>query len=183
MITKTKDMYPQCDIGDYTYGFLSIEGSGHIKIGKFCSIANGVQLVMEGHNPSWLTTYPFPAPVMNEEWPEAKHIPGHPVRGSIKIGNDVWIGKNATIIASVEIGDGAIIAAGSVVTSNVPSYSIYGGVPAKIIRYRFPKHIQGILEVICWWDWDIEKIKRNIHLLCSNDYNTLVSHYTGGKFD
>ena len=80
------------------------------------------------------------------------------------IGNDVWVGMNVIIMRGVTIGDGAVIAAGSVVTADVEPYSIAGGIPAKHIRYRFSKEIIESLLEIRWWDWPEEKIRKNVHL-------------------
>ena len=85
------------------------------------------------------------------------------------IGNDVWIGENVTLLPSVKIGNGAIISAGSIVTKDVPDYAIVGGVPAKIIKYRFSKEEIKILNDIKWWEWPNEKIKQNINYFTSNE--------------
>lgn len=77
------------------------------------------------------------------------------------IGNDVWIDMNAIVMRGVKIGDGAVIAAGAVVTKDVAPYSIVGGNPAKLIKYRFTEEVIGKLLEIKWWDWDEEKIRRN----------------------
>ncbi len=82
----------------------------------------------------------------------------------VKIGNDVWIGDNVTVLSGIEIGDGAIIAAGAVVTKNVEPYSIVGGVPARFIRYRFTNEQKNMLEVIKWWNRDISWIRENVNL-------------------
>jgi len=178
MLKKTKDNYPHLEIGDYTYGNPVIDGEGLIKIGKFCSIASNVTFIMEGHNSNWFTTYPFPANELNDEWPEAKCIDGHPFRKSgIIIGNDVWIGRGATILSGVKIGDGAIISACSFVSGNVKPYSIVGGNPAQKLFMRFEKEIIDVLLSIKWWDWPINVISENLNMLCSNKYEDLISLY------
>lgn len=88
-------------------------------------------------------------------------------KGTIEIGNDVWIGTSAVILSGVKIGHGAVVAAGSLVTKNIPPYAIVGGNPAKIIKYRFNEDkIKELLEMN-WWDWSEEKIKNNIEILSS----------------
>jgi acetyltransferase-like isoleucine patch superfamily enzyme len=104
----------------------------------------------------------------------------HFSKGDVIIGNDVWIGSGVTIMSGVTIGDGSVIASNSTVAKNVESYSIVGGNPSNIIRYRFPPdQIQKLLE-IKWWNWPEQKINENMHLLCSEniqsfiDYNSLT---------
>lgn len=94
-------------------------------------------------------------------------------KGDTVIGNDVWIGYNATIMPGIHIGDGAIIATNAVVTKDVPSYSIVGGTPAKLIRYRFDEEKIDILNTLKWWEWDIEKITEFIPVLTSNNRDAL----------
>lgn len=94
-------------------------------------------------------------------------------KGDIVIGNDVWIGYEAVILSGVTIGDGAIIGTRAVVTKDVPSYTIVGGVPAKPIRKRFDEETIQKLEEIRWWDWEEERIKKNIQAIQSGDINML----------
>ena len=167
-----KDLGNLVEIGDYTYGKPQIMHWGEdakLKIGKFCSIADRVTIFLGGnHRLDWITTYPFSA--LSQEWPEAKDIKGHPrTKGDVIIGNDVWIGFGATIMSGVTIGDGAVIGAMSVVAKNVEPYSIVGGNPIKEIKKRFSENeIEKLLE-IKWWNWPLEKIKRNTKILCSNN--------------
>ena len=155
------------DIGEYTYGSPDVlvwDDQTHLKIGKFCSISNNVTIILGGERRAdWVSTYPFPA-----FFEEAKNIPGHPFgKGDVIIGNDVWIGFGATILSGVTIGDGAIIGAGAVVRKNVPPYAIVYGNPAIIKRYRFCKHAIDQLLDLQWWEWPIEKIKKNLHFICN----------------
>jgi virginiamycin A acetyltransferase len=89
------------------------------------------------------------------------------------IGNDVWIGYQAVIMPGVHIGDGAIIATRAVVTKDVPAYGIVGGVPARIIKYRFDKPTIQMLLTIKWWDWDIQKIQTNLSVIRHMDLQRL----------
>lgn len=157
--------FEQYEIGAYTYGEPIIEDFGSkLKIGKFCSIARGVTILLGGeHNVDWNSTYPF-----NEVFPESKHIQGHPAsKGDTTIGNDVWIGTEAIILSGVKIGDGAVVAARSVVVKDVEPYTIVGGNPAKVIKKRFEDKKIEALQKMTWWDWPIEKIKKNAATLMS----------------
>ncbi len=120
-----------------------------------------------------LSTYPFP--IFFEEWGlDAKNIcDAWDNRGDIVIGNDVWIGYEAVILSGVTIGDGAIIGTRAVVTKDVPSYTVVGGVPAKPIRKRFDEETIQKLEEIRWWDWEEERIKKNIQAIQSGDISML----------
>lgn len=167
-------------IGDYTYGKPTVlfKNSGtQLVIGKFCSIADGVTIFLGGnHRTDWITTYPFN--VLPEYFPEAKNIKGHPAtKGDVIIGNDVWIGRNTTIMSGITIGNGAVVAAESVVVKNVGSYEVWGGNPAKFIRKRFDDETIKTLEQIKWWDWELEKILKNVESLCSNDLNFIKVNY------
>ena len=146
-----------------------------LKIGKFCSIACGAKFLFTSGNHAMqsLSTYPFP--IFFEEWNlDARNIcSAWDNKGDIIIGNDVWIGYEAVIMAGVTIGDGAIIATRAVVTKDVPPYTIVGGVPAKIIRKRFDDATIERLEKLRWWDWDAAKIQRNISAIQSGDIAAL----------
>lgn len=174
----TRDIYKDTkfNIGDYTYGnpkILFENEESNLHIGKFCSIANGVTIFLGGnHRTDWITTYPFN--VLHTDFPAARNVVGHPsTKGDVTIGHDVWIGKGATILSGVTIGDGAVIAAESVVSKDVGPYEIWGGNPARLLKKRFDEsQIQRLLE-IKWWDWSIDEINRNVHILCSNNINKL----------
>lgn len=138
-------------------------------IGKFCSIACGAKFIFNSanHTLSSISTYPFP--IFFEEWGlNIKDVAAAwDNKGDIIIGNDVWIGYEAVIMAGVTVGDGAIIGTRAVVTKDVPPYTIVGGVPAKPIRKRFDNETLDELLKIRWWDWPEEKIARNIHAIQS----------------
>jgi len=155
------DFEHKCVLYHYPY-----VNNDRLKIGKFCSIAHGAKFLFNGanHTLGSLSTYPFP--VMAAEWDLPVPVTdAWDNKGDIVIGNDVWIGFEAVIMAGVTIGDGAIIGSRAVVTKDVEPYSIVGGMPAKLIRKRFPEEqIQQLLK-LKWWDWSEEKIKQNIQKL------------------
>lgn len=145
-------------------------------IGKFCAIATGVKFIMNGanHQLNSFTTYPFG--IFGNGWEAGMaSLQNIPQKGNTIIGNDVWIGYKATIMPGINIGDGAIIASKSIVTKDVPPYTIVGGNPAKIIRKRFSDDVIKLLLKLKWWDWEIKKITQNIPILCSNDIKKLSS--------
>ena len=135
-----------------------------LRIGKFCSIACGAKFLFASanHTQTSVSTYPFP--IFFEEWDldigDVTLAWDH--KGDIVIGNDVWIGYEAVVMAGVTIGDGAIIGARAVVTKDVPPYTIVGGVPAREIRRRFSDDVIARLQELKWWDWPAERIQRNI---------------------
>lgn len=148
--------YHHIDIDAYTYGgcFNAKYVAAGTKIGKFCSFADHIYIYATNHKLNAVTTHPFiynPAVGVVTEDLREYHYP--------QIGNDVWMGQNSMIMSSTtQIGDGAVIAAGAVVTKDVPPYAVVGGVPAHIIKYRFPKEIVNTLLEIQWWNWPPEKI-------------------------
>ena len=146
-----------------------------LQIGKFCSIACGAKFLFNSanHTLSSLSTYPFP--LFFEEWGlEKKDVTNAwDNKGDIIIGNDVWIGYEAIILAGVTIGDGAIIGTRAVVTKDVPPYTIVGGVPAKPIKRRFSEETTSALLEIQWWNWSEERIARNIGAIQSGNIEQL----------
>lgn len=164
-----QERYPHYDIGRASYGDLKIMEWGNdaqLHIGAFCSISNDVTIFLGGeHRIDWVTTFPFPA-----LWPSASHIAGHPLsKGDVVIGNDVWIGYKATILSGVTIGDGSVVGAHSLVTKDVPPYTIVAGNPAKIVRKRFDEQTIERLLRVAWWNWEDETIKHFMPLLLQNN--------------
>ncbi|GGG80116.1 hypothetical protein GCM10007415_10620 [Parapedobacter pyrenivorans] len=125
-----------------------------VSIGAFCSIARGVNIQEFNHNHNSLSTYHIHLNIFKED----RRLDVHS-KGPIEIGNDVWIGAQCVILSGSKIGDGAIIAANSVVNGNIPPYAIVGGTPAKVIKYRFPEKVIALLLKLKWWEWPEEKIK------------------------
>ena len=136
-------------------------------IGKFCAIARGIEFVMNGanHRMNSVTTY-----LMGGGWEKfAPTLDELPLKGDTVVGNDVWIGQNVTVMPGVHIGDGAIIAANSVVAKDVPAYCVAGGNPCRGIRQRFDEELTEYLLKLRWWDWEPDKISRSMEALCSGD--------------
>ena len=144
-------------------------------IGKFCSIACGAKFLFNSANHTMrsLSTYPFP--LFFEEWGlDVKDVAGSwDNKGDIVIGNDVWIGYEAIILAGVTIGDGAILGARAVVTKDIPPYTIVGGTPARPIRKRFSEEDIDRLLQLNWWDWPKERIAENISAIQTGDIKHL----------
>ena len=146
-------------------------------IGKFCSIACGTKFLFNcaNHTLKSLSTYTFP--LFYEEWELEKSniTTAWDNKGYIVIGNDVWIGYEAVIMAGVHIGDGAIIAARAVVTKDVPPYTIVGGTPAKEIRKRFDAEVIQQLLILKWWDWSTDKIRQCLPYIMEGKINELLT--------
>ncbi len=180
---KEDIVYKGCKIGRYTYGYEGLLKQYPLAevIGRYCSI-NSTARIWNNHPLDYVTTHPFldyPQFYPQEKYEERKRLilkygkyhenvdfENSQLRknGAVTIGNDVWIGASTIILPGVKIGDGAILAAGSVVTKDVYAYAIVGGVPAKLIKYRFDKDIIDRFMKIKWWDWSIEEIENNIEL-------------------
>lgn len=126
-----------------------------IKIGAFTSIAHGVTIFESNHNTKKASTSNIHLRVINGSWTEDVTS-----KGAIEIGSDVWIGTHSTVLSGVSIGDGAIVAANSVVTRDVPPYAIVGGTPARVISYRFSPEIISALQDLKWWEWTVSQIQQ-----------------------
>ncbi len=131
-----------------------------IEIGSFCSIAKDVTIQEYNHDASRISTYYMRSNIFKTD-----RMGEHISRGGIRIGNDVWIGGKAMILSGVTIGDGAVIAAGAVVTRDVPPYAIVGGTPAKVLKYRFTPEVIEKLQRIKWWEWPVDKIRNSKDLV------------------
>ena len=177
---------PNIQVGEYTYYddpadptafeknnvlFNWPEFGDRLIIGKFCALASGVQFIMgsANHRTSSVTTYPFS--VFGGVWRERTppHLEQLPFKGDTVVGNDVWIGRNSVILPGVHIGDGAIIAANSVVTKDVAPYTVAGGNPARFRKSRFDPELTALLLRLKWWDQEPEELVELLPLLCSPD--------------
>ena len=184
---------PQIEVGDYTIyndfvaDPLLVEKNNVLNhypihkekliIGKFCSIACGMKFLFNcaNHTQKSLSTYTFP--LFYEEWELEKSniTTAWDNKGDIVIGNDVWIGYEAVIMAGVHIGDGAIIAARAVVTKDVPPYTIVGGPPAKAIRKRVDADVIQQLLMLNWWNWSTDKIRQCLPYIAEGKMNELLT--------
>lgn len=190
MFVRNLDLPANVEIGEYTYYddpggpeafrrniLYHFEFIGdRLTIGKFCALATGTRFLMNGgnHRTAPFSTYPFI--LFGGDWrnrfPDENNFP---VKGDTTIGNDVWTGWNSIIMPGVTIGDGAVIASCSVVTKDVPAYTIVGGNPARVIRQRFDDKIVEKLLELQWWNWDIDKITHNLPAISSADLNALAA--------
>ena len=167
----------QFTISPYTYGRPKVrfpESGARLVIGRYGSIADGVEILLGGnHRLDWATTYPFPA--LPRLWPQAAGMTGHDTtRGDVVIGHDVWLGSQCMIMSGVTIGHGAVVAARSVVTRDVPPYAIVAGNPARVVRHRFDEaRIASLLETT-WWNRPRTEIERLIPLLLSERIDDLL---------
>lgn len=181
---------PNIKIGDYTY----YDGRSHaesfetenvifarscrLTIGKFCQLAYGTKFLLSdaNHQMNGFSTFPFFIfGQLGEgcpEWEDYEIILSN--KGDTVVGNDVWFGHESAVMPAVKIGDGAIIAARAVVTKDVPPYTIVGGNPARVIRKRFSDEIISQLIEIQWWNWNYEKITRNIRAIVGGDIQALL---------
>lgn len=181
---------PNIEVGDYTFYHdannpLDFEKNNvlyqyyynhdKLKIGKFCSIATGAKFIFNGanHTLKSFSTYPFPL-FADEKQYNPDIVESWDNKGDIVIGNDVWLGYDSIIMAGVTIGDGAIIGTRALVTKDVEPYTIVGGIPAKTIRKRFDDETIEILQKIQWWDWNIEKIEKNLDRIKKGDIKNLI---------
>ena len=164
--TYPQNLFPlsAAEVGRYTYGGIRIlafgEGDDYkVRIGDFCSIGPNVLFLLKSDHPvDHISTFPFKVKVLGEKYEAIS-------KGDITLSDDVWVGANVTILSGVHIGKGAVVAAGAVVTSDVPPYAIVGGVPAKVIKYRFS---EVIIDRLCSFDYknlNDKEISQNIDAL------------------
>lgn len=179
---------PNIIVGDYTYydDFEDVHNfeknvkyhfdfiGDKLIIGKFCMIASGATFIMNGanHLTDAVSTYPFA--IFGNGWENAMEGKTYPTKGNTIIGNDVWIGHNVTIMPGVKVGNGAILATNATVTKDVAPYAIVGGNPAAEIKKRFSGEDIEKLLAIKWWDWEVDRISRNVANLTGNKIGDLM---------
>ena len=161
------------ELGDYSY-----VGPGsrlvYAKVGKFSSIAGGCAIGLGTHTLSHISTSPIFTERRNgtgTSWCKITEV--LPFK-RVSIGNDVWIGERVMVMGGVNIGDGAVVAAGAVVTKNVPPYAVVGGVPARLIKFRFPEETIHKLEELKWWDNQEQFLKNNISMFQNENASETV---------
>ena len=178
--------HPLIAVGDYSY-YDDSRGPEHfvarcvryhfdfigdrLIIGKFVAIAQAAQFIMNGanHPMGGFSTYPFQMFGISG----APDVTAQPHRGDTVIGNDVWIGREAVIMPGVRVGDGAIIGTRAQVAADVPAYAVVVGNPARVVRLRFPPEIVAELLAIAWWNWDADRIGRNVQAIAAADIDAL----------
>lgn len=179
---------PQIQIGDYTYSddpensedfernvlYLFPFIGDRLIIGRYCAIARGVKFIMNGanHMLSGFSTYPFN--IFHNDWARVTPLPEQlPFKGDTVIGNDVWLGYESLVLPGVSIGHGAIVAARSVVSADVPPYAIVGGNPARTVKMRYDEVTVARLLRIAWWDWDAARVTRHLEKIVGADIDAL----------
>jgi virginiamycin A acetyltransferase len=179
---------PNIIIGDYTYYDDPVDSGDFERnvlyhfpfvgdkliIGRYCAIATGTRFIMNGanHRMSGFSTYPFD--IFGCGWEKVAPTPDElPAKGDTILGNDVWMGYQSLVMPGVHIGDGAIIAARSVVTADVDPFTIVGGNPARPIRTRFAPDIVGALLEIAWWNWEPQRVTSNLEAIVGGDIEAL----------
>lgn len=168
------DFHDPTDFETENVLYLKTENHDKLIIGKYCSIAFGTKFIMNGANHKLSSFATFPFPVVADNWGlDMGREEAWDIEGDTVIGNDVWIGFESVIMPGVHIGDGSIIAAHSLVTKDVPAFTIVGGVPARAIKKRFSDDIIKLLEELKWWDWDVQKVKANVNALMNGDVAAL----------
>ncbi|NEC29086.1 CatB-related O-acetyltransferase [Streptomyces sp. SID8111] len=192
---------PSIEVGEYTYyddpdaateferrNVLYAYGPEKLVIGRFCAVASGTRFLMAGaeHPTMGVSTYPFT--MFGGEWADRTLdlVTAMPSRGDTVVGNDVWFGYGATVMPGVRIGDGAIIAAGAVVTADVPPYTVVGGNPARPIRQRHSDADVALLLEAAWWDWPVDVITRHVRTIMAGtpaEISAIAARETGHRGD
>ncbi len=169
--------YTGLSIGAWTYGLPRVprgDDGTTLRVGRFCSFASGVTILTGcDHRADWISTYPF-----HLLGGDTTRLPyASRSKGDVVIGHDVWVATDALILSGVTIGNGAVVAARSVVTKDVPPYAIVAGVPARVVKYRFDPGTIAALQSIAWWDWPIERIREAAPLLMSSNMEAFLQRY------
>ncbi len=168
----------ECEVGDFTYIERHVEAI-YTTIGKFCSVASNSRLNALNHPMERVTQHKisyrpneyFVHMKVDKAFREQRQ------KARVVIGHDVWIGHGAIILPSISVGDGAVVAAGAVVTKNIEPYAVVAGVPAKRIKWRFEKEVREKLLALAWWDWDHDKLATAIVNMQSMTAEQFVRHY------
>lgn len=171
-ISKNAKIWSNCKVFHSSVGDYSYVGRHcrliYAHVGRFCSIAGDYsQIGMATHSLDYLSSSPIFTSPLNATGHKWTDISSSEEYKEVTIGNDVWIGSRVMIMGGVTIGNGAVIGAGAIVTKDVPAYAIVGGVPAKILKYRFPEEVIQRLESLEWWNFDTGVLKSNINLFQS----------------
>ncbi|MBB6171991.1 virginiamycin A acetyltransferase [Nocardiopsis mwathae] len=185
--TVTSDLL---DVGEYTYYDASEDpgtfeedrmlyafGSARLVIGRFCAIAAGSRfLLYADHMSSGPSAFPFT--MFSGAWQDATvdtFLANHPSKGDTVVGNDVWIGRDAMVMPGVTIGDGAIVAAGAVVSRDVEPYTVVGGSPARVVKRRYSERDAARLVEAAWWNWPIETVTEHAATLMNGTVDQITA--------
>jgi virginiamycin A acetyltransferase len=177
------------DVGDFTY-FSDTDFENHVThhydfygdrliVGKFCQIAKDVEFIMTGANHSLRSVSTFPFHIFTAFGAPIPPLEKMTMKGDTVVGNDVWIGQNATILPGVSIGDGAVVGANAVVGSDVDPYTVVVGNPARLVRKRFDDELIGLMSTLQWWNLPIDEIRRLIPVLVDDDLDAVKSRLRG----
>jgi acetyltransferase-like isoleucine patch superfamily enzyme len=162
--------------GELSYGLpsiISFDKKSKVSVGSYVSIASNVTFLLGANHASGLvTTFPI------DRIDPSKTTADSNERGNIEIGNDVWIGYGATLIGNVRVGDGAIIGAHALVVDDIPPYAVVGGVPAKVIKYRFSSEQIEKLLAIAWWNWNTKTVQERQKDIYSKDMDSFIAKYS-----
>jgi virginiamycin A acetyltransferase len=179
---------PQISVGEYTYyddpddatafeqrNVLYAYGPERLEIGRYCALAEGVRFIMAGANHPMLGPSTFPFGIFGGTWAETTMdlVMGAESRGDTRVGSDVWLGYQALVMPGVQIGHGAVVAAGSVVVGDVPPYAIAGGNPARVLRLRFPVDDVERLLRAAWWEWPVELVTEHARAIMAGTVDEL----------
>lgn len=179
VISRKSKVYGNTQVTDSTMGAYSYLGRSsrviHADVGKFCSISGSVRIGMGTHTLNKLSTSPIFTECHNSTGFQWTNVQTDNPFKRVTIGNDVWIGTGVMVMGGVCVGDGAVIGAGAVVTKDVPPYAVVGGIPAKIIRYRFSEEQIAELLQLKWWDIPEVVLRKSIPLFQSNDTDTAIA--------
>ncbi|MDK4688443.1 CatB-related O-acetyltransferase [Kingella negevensis] len=162
-IADNSTIYGNVSIGQFSYLNVGCVVYSNVSIGRFCSIGRSVEIGLASHPMEYLSTHPFvTSNSLFTRYPEYSEIQRKKwqFHQSVSIGNDVWIGAKAMILNGVNVGDGAVIAAGAVVTKDVPPYAVVAGVPARVMRMRFDDKTIEQLLALKWWDLPLSELKK-----------------------
>ena len=172
-------VYSDCSLSHVSFGSYSYlnehSALGNVDIGKFCSVGPHFICGYGEHPTNLISTSPVFYSTRAQCGVSFAERDLFDERRQTRVGNDVWIGARVFVRDGLRIGNGALIAAGAVVTADVPDYAVVGGVPAKLIRYRFPEHIVRELLEIRWWNWNEERLRKAQPLLSRADVNSFLA--------